>query len=273
MENAPEDAPRTNLKSPRRLRWALPLVLLAALAGYAVVRYFPRTNAPPASLDGAVARPAGETPAAPAAPGAATPPAEPPATAAEAASLLERASQHPLFRKGLTGADLIRRWAIVTENLAEGVTPRRELAFLDPHAPFSVARRGDALVIAPDSYARYDAVGDAVASVDAHTAATAYRRLHGVLEAAFRALGFPTGSLDRATSRALHRIADAPVATDEVRVEPQDGVYVFADPRLEQLRDVEKHLVRMGPRNEQLVQAKARELLAELNLPVVASKR
>ena len=265
-----EDAPRTNLHSSRRLRWVLALAVLGALGGYAAFRYFPRTSAPPASLDGAVARPAVETPIAQPEPVPA--PAEPPAAAADAPSLLERASQHPLFRKALQGAELIRRWAVLTENLAEGTSPRRELGALDPRAPFSVARRGDALVIALDSYARYDEVGDAIESVDARAVASAYRRLHAVLDAAYRALGFPAGGLDRATSRALHRLADAPVATEDVAVVPQEGLFAFADPRLELLPDVEKHLLRMGPRNERLVQAKARELLAELNLPVVASK-
>ena len=248
----------------------LPIAALGARGAYAVVRYFPRTSAP-ASLDGPVAPPAGEVAtAAPPPPGPA--PVEPPATAAEAPSLLERASQHPLFRKGLSGANLIRRWAVLTENLAEGTSPRGELGSLDPHAPFAVARHGDALVIAPDSYARYDEVGDAIASVNARTLASAYRRLHAVLDAAYRSLGFPAGGLDRATSRALRRIADAPAAADEVAVVPRDGLFAFADPGLERLPEVEKHLLRMGPRNERLVQAKARELLAELNLPVVASK-
>ena len=264
-----EDAPRTNLQRSRWLRWILPLALVAAIAGYAVFRYLPRTSAPPPPAATAAG------PAADAAAPAATPAPseEPPATAAEAASLLERASQHPLFRKGLAGANLLRRWAVLVENLAAGTSPRRELAFLDPHAPFSVVRRGDALVIAPDAYARYDEFGDAVASVDAKAVASAYRRLHGVLDAAYKALGYPAaGGLDRAAARALRRLADAPLPKDEVGVVQQEGTFAFADPRLEQLPEVEKHLLRMGPRNERLIQAKARELIGELNLPVVASK-
>jgi hypothetical protein len=264
-----EDAPRSNLKPSRRIFWILPAIALVAVGIYAVLRYRSRTETRPPSAEAVVAQPAGDA-ATP--PPVAAPPAEPPATAAEAPALLERASQHPLFRKGLQAADLIRRWAVLTENLAEGTSPRRELGFLDPHAPFSVVRRGDALVIAPDSYARYDLFGDAIASVDARAAATAYRRLHAVLDGAYRALGFPPGALDRATARALRRLADAPVAADDVAVVQEEGLFAFADARLEQLPDVEKHLLRMGPRNERLIQAKARELLAELKLPVVASK-
>jgi Protein of unknown function (DUF3014) len=51
-----------------------------------------------------------------------------------------------------------------------------------------------------------------------------------------------------------------------VEVVDEGGVYAFADAKLEDLDEVEKHLVRMGPRNERLIQAKARELLKSLGL-------
>jgi hypothetical protein len=52
-----------------------------------------------------------------------------------------------------------------------------------------------------------------------------------------------------------------------VEVVDKGGVYPFADPKLESLGEVEKHLLRMGPRNAGVVQGKARELLAALGLP------
>jgi hypothetical protein len=159
----------------------------------------------------------------------------------------------------------------VTANVAEGTSPRSSLRFLAPSGAFSVEQREGGPVIAPASYARYDAIADAVESIDARSIASAYRRLHGALEAAYRALGYPKGSLDRATARALHRIEAAPLPKGEARVELQEGLYVFQDPSLEQLDDVQKHLLRMGPRNERLIQGKARELREALALPAVAA--
>lgn len=42
---------------------------------------------------------------------------------------------------------------------------------------------------------------------------------------------------------------------------------MYADQALEKLPAVEKHLLRMGPANVRAIQAKAREILAELKLP------
>lgn len=269
MEGSPQQPPRSNLRPSGSLRYVLPLLVVAAAGAYGLYRWLAPADVPPSLEQPAVAQP--DASAAPSTAVAAAPD-EPPATAAEAPALLERVSPHPLFRKGIALPEPIRRWAVVIENLAQGDSPRRELGLLAPRGGFSVEARGDGLVVAPRSWARYDEVAAVVQSVDARAAASAYRRLHRVLEAAFQVLGYRAGSLDAATARALRRLADAPLAAEDTRVVKADEGYVYEDQQLEQLPEVEKHLLRMGPRNERIVQAKARELLAGLNLPVVASK-
>jgi hypothetical protein len=205
--------------------------------------------------------PAGE-PAAPPATEAA-----PPVAPADARALLDAVSPDPRLRGWLSANDLAERWVAVTDNVARGESPAPHLPFLRPTTPFSTKEAGGRTVIAPESYARYDVVGDLVASVDAAAFARAYRALHGTLEAAYRALGGPGGSIDRATSRALHRILAAPVRWGELAVVADDGLFVYEDPSLERLGEVEKHLLRMGPRNTRLVQSKAEEIAAALALP------
>jgi hypothetical protein len=253
----PEYQPRSALTPPSRTPWILLAVAVLAAAGAAVLWYLQR---PPAGPVAAPAPPPVEAP--PAAP----PGPAPAVDAARVRSLLESVSPDARFRRWLPEADLVRRWAVVTDNLAEGVSPRGQLGFLAPARPFSAKRRGKKYVIAPDSYRRYDEIADVVATVDAQALARAYRELHPVLEAAYRALGYPEASLDRVTARALQRIEAAPVRDGEVFVEDEGGVYVFADSRLENLGAVEKHLLRMGPRNTRLLQAKAREVLEALGL-------
>jgi PAS domain-containing protein len=259
MDQPTHDAPPTNLRRSGRIVWLVPLGLAAAALGAAA--WFFLRPAPAAEAPAAGAAPVAGAAPAPAPEAAA---AEAPARADEAAGLLERASSSELLRRVLAAGDVVQRWVVVTANVAAGETPRRALPFLAPQGAFAVERRGAGLAISAASYARYDAFADAVASVDAAAAASAYRRLHGVLEAAHRTLGLAPGSLDALTLRALRRIADAPAPAEPVAVQRSEGVYVYADPRLEELTEVEKHLLRMGPRNERLIQAKARELLARI---------
>ena len=50
----------------------------------------------------------------------------------------------------------------------------------------------------------------------------------------------------------------------DVRVVPEDGLFRFQDRALEDRPELEKHLLRMGPRNARILQEKARELLVLL---------
>jgi hypothetical protein len=190
--------------------------------------------------------------------------------------LLEAVSVSATFRKWLAQGDLIQRWVVVTDNLAEGVSPRGRLPFMAPRQPFQAVKRGDRWVVAEASYKRYDLLADVVGSVDVAAAVRAYRELHGPLEAAYRALGYPEGSLDKVTAAALHRLAAAPLHDGELEVSPggdaPNPIYLLASPGLEGLGAIEKHLLRMGPRNTRIIQAKARQLERALGFSAAAGK-
>jgi len=243
---------------PKRTGWIVAVVLGLVVGGAAIYWLRSRPAPEPAAVPAAA-------PAAVPAPSAPTGP-PPPVDPARVRSLLEAVSPSALFRSWVAQGELLRRWVVVTDNVAQGESPRKQLGFLAPRGSFAVVERGQRLLVAPASYQRYDEIADAVASVDAQLLARVYRELHPVLEAAYRALGYPAASLDQATAKALRRILAAPVPPGEVAVVGKGGIYLFADPRLESLGEVEKHLLRMGPRNERLVQAKARDLLQALAL-------
>ena len=249
-----EGPPRSTLgPSPGKGPWiAVGLLVLAIAAG--TWYWVAGRSAPPAPPPAPEATPAPEPSPAPA-----------PAPAAPAGpATLQDVSSDPLYRRGAGEGDVHRRWAIVTDNLAEGVSPRKQLEFLAPSKPFSVQRRGEVTVIAPESYRRYDAFADAVGSIDVGKLLSVYRTIHVELEHAYRALGYPDASLDAVSVRALRRILAAPIPKGDVEVQDVNKAYVFSDPRLEERDAVQKHLLRMGPRNMRIIQGKAREILQQL---------
>jgi hypothetical protein len=243
------------------------VAIALVVAGGGAWWWFHREAGPPAA---ALAVPAPEAPAA----GAADEPPTPVA-ADRLRELLEAISVDATWRTWLKQGDVIGRGALVIDNLAEGVSPRRPLRSLAPKGAFSTTRRGDQLVISAEAYARHDLFADAVGSIDVAAAARAYRELHGVLETAWRALGYPKGSLDKVTAVALRRLAAAPVREGDVVVEASGSgpgaVYLHADPALERLGAVEKQLLRMGPRNTRIIQAKARQLERALGFAPAAT--
>jgi hypothetical protein len=199
------------------------------------------------------------------------PPAAP-LTDAQVKARMEALSNDPAYRRWLAAAgEIVRRWAVVTDNLAEGVSPRKALELAAPKGAFRVVQHGGKTFLSPESCARYDQFAGAVASVDAQAFAGAYRAVKPTVEAAYRALGYPSGSLDAVTARALRRLEGAPVVEGEVELVPERGLYLFADPKLEGATQVDKHLLRMGPGNTRLIQGKAREIREARALPAEAA--
>jgi hypothetical protein len=193
-------------------------------------------------------------------------PAAPEAGGVRAA--LEPVSGQASFRRWIADGDAVARWAAVTDAIAQDISPRKQLAFLGIRKPFSVVSRDGKLYISPAAYRRYDGFAEVVDSVDARALARAYRELHGALESAYRALGYPDGSLDKVTAQALRRIVAAKVPAGPVEVVEAGGTqYEFADPKLEARGEIEKHLLRLGARNARIVQAKVREVEQALALP------
>jgi hypothetical protein len=255
------ERPKTSLKRARSPSMTVIVAVLAVLGGTVVaLRAWRNPAAPaPAARTEPQSFPSGEAPEG----------EEPPL--AGLTPLLEKVSSNGLFRAAFEG-DFVRRWAVVIDNLSEGSSPRSQLGFLAPSLPFTVIERGGTTVIDPASYERHDAFANTVASVDAQALARAYGALRGPLQAAYRLLGYPGASIDGVVGRALDRIESTPVEKGEVLVKNEGGVFVFQERRLERLGDVEKHLVRMGPRNTRLLQAKAREIRRALVLPTVSSR-
>jgi hypothetical protein len=251
----------TTLQQPRTWPYfAGGIAVLAAVGAWFTLRTEPAPKAAEAAPTLA-AEPAREAPAQADAP---LPPAED--SDARMRRLLSAISKHPLLARWLGEEDLLRRTALVLDNVAEGVVPRRPLAALLPEGRFATRDDGGRPVISDQSYRRFDSFGDAVTSIDAQALATAYRALEPLLAASWHALGYPGRSLDARVAEALQRLAEAPRATGHEELVPAGKLWIFVDPKVEALGPVEKQLLRMGPRNAHLVQLKAAELQRALGL-------
>jgi len=182
----------------------------------------------------------------------------PPPAACDATLRADFSSVSPKIAAWLSQPDLLDRFSSLVNALARDESPRKQLDFLAPKERFT-ASTGH---IDPKSYARYDAAAEAVESVDARKLVSGVRTVHALLESAYHRNADPNRSFDDAARAALQRIIDAPVVEGDIAVTPRGANDLFVDEKLEVLGPIEKQLLRMGPRNEKILQAKAREILA-----------
>lgn len=179
-------------------------------------------------------------------------------------NLVTGLSSRPELATWLATEGLIRNVVVVVDNIAEGATPTKHLRVFAPKSGFRAAGPDDALLVDPRSYARYDALADAVDSVDTQGLVQTYRNLRPLFDQAYIDLGHPDGNFDVALQRAISHLLATPDPPADVRLTSHVRSYHYADPALESLSEAQKLLLRMGPRNARLVKDKLREILRVL---------
>jgi hypothetical protein len=178
--------------------------------------------------------------------------------------LVRGISSNPELATWLATPGLVRNAAVVVDNIAEGVTPAKHLSMFAPKQEFQAAGNEDAPFTDPRSFARYNGIADAVASIDAGGAVQAYRNLRPLFDEAYKDLGHPDGNFDVALQKAISLLLATPDAPADVPLESRVESYHFKDAALEDLTGAQKQLLRMGPRNDRLIKDKLREILRTL---------
>jgi hypothetical protein len=181
--------------------------------------------------------------------------------------LVARLSSHPRVAAWLTTDQLIRNFTVVVVNIADGRTPAVHLKSVPPGGKFLARQSGAALLIDSKSYQRYDGHAEAIGALDARGAARLYATVKPRIDEAHQELGAPAGEFDRVMERAIVELLKTPVVEGDVALEAHTVSYTFASPRLESLSQAQRQLLRMGPRNVKIIQAKLRELAQHLGIP------
>jgi hypothetical protein len=187
--------------------------------------------------------------------------------------LVTRLSSHPTIAAWLTTKGLITNFTVVTLTIADGRAPAKFLRPVAPRGRFRTTGSGEALFVDPRSYERYNGHADAIAALDPVGTASLYLTLKPRISDAYRELGYPEGDFDRVLERAIGVLLQTPASDERVAVHSTSGAYSYSDPTLESLSPVQKQLLRVGPRNGQMIRQKLEEIASLLRLNPAGSRR
>jgi hypothetical protein len=184
-------------------------------------------------------------------------------------SLVRALSDHEAVVAWLATKGLIRNFTAAVVNVADGLTPAKQLSALHPAGPFRIIGRAGSVYVDPKGYARYGAVADAVGSIDPAAAAKLYSTLKPRIEDAAGELGVPESQFDPILQRAIVTLLETPTPDVPLQVVPKvEGIgYAFSSTRYEGLSDAQKPLLRMGPHNARIIKTKLREIALALGVP------
>jgi hypothetical protein len=265
--------PSATAKSGRGLWIAVAGVALAAMLGLWLVL---RANRPADPRSGET-QARTSAPAAPSSPEGANPmpqPSPPQTATPELAhsDAFVRALATELFGSAeldnwlAAGEELVHRGVRAILAISEQRSARRFLDFLPLEGRFETRRSGGGEIIAPENYRRYDRLVDIFVGLDSERLARFVERLGPLLSQAMDENAFPGTEFKVTLAGAIEHLLSTPSPSGDVEVTlGEDGVYRFADPRLEALSPPQKQLLRLGPGNGARVRAKLDELRLALD--------
>lgn len=211
-------------------------------------------------------------------------PAPPPSAVAETPALPSRTLPLPpldesdgdvvgglteLFGQGaiaqhLVPERIVRNIVVTIDNV-----PRAQLALNQrPITPtpgdFITAGPEEAIVLAPENYARYEPFVALVANIDAKTLVSFYRGLEPLFQQAYEEVGNPDASFNTRLTEVIEHLLQTPTPRGQIALVQPSVLYRYADERLEKLSAGQKLLIRMGVDNASVIKGKLREIQAEL---------
>ena len=167
----------------------------------------------------------------------------------------------------LSPAELVRKFVVLVDNVANGNVAKDVVAVLAPRAPFKAVAVDDKVFVMDEAnYARFDEFTRIFTSLDTRRAAEFYVLLKPLFQSAYAELGYTDRQFDEAVFRAVGRLLETPVLEGPVRLVRPVVMFEYADPQLESLSAVQKQLLRMGPDNSRAIQAKLGEMARELRV-------
>ena len=174
-------------------------------------------------------------------------------------------TSHSGIAKWLVPDELLRKFVMLVANVAEGSIPNRQVRFLAPAGAFAVRQISEQLYLLDEgSYQRFDLVTDIFISIESERAVELYQLLRPLFQEAYEELGMPDKKFDDVLFDAIGRLLETPTVSSPIRLLRPVVVYEFADERLESLSGAQKQMIRMGPRNTRVIQAKLSEVALEL---------
>ena len=181
--------------------------------------------------------------------------------------LLPTLTEHPRLATWLVTDDLVRRFVVAVDNVADGSNPARHVPFMRPGSRLRTRTDGAAWRLDPTGYGRYDELTQILASLDVEGTAEIFRELEPLMNEAYAELGYPDTPFAVAFRRAVVRVLETPRIPADPGVVPVASFFTYDDDRLEELPPAQKQLLLMGPDNLRAVQAAVRELASAIGIP------
>ncbi len=155
---------------------------------------------------------------------------------------------------------LLQRFVVSVTNLAnDEMAPNHQL-LTPPEQTFRVYSQADKQWIDAASYKRYTPYVNMLESFDSEALLGMYDIYKGDIQDKYAEIGDSDKNFNEVVLEAIDQLLDTPEVPVPVEVYTDSVTYKYTDPRLENLNEPQKQLLRTGPDNMRRIKAKLREI-------------
>ena len=160
---------------------------------------------------------------------------------------------------------IVRKFVVFVENISRGEFPQTGLPYKGLGQEMPVSEIDDNLFVMDQvAHSRFDQVVGTFVETDTDAAVIIYRMLSPLFQQAYAEIGFRNVSFDETLRAAINNILRTTNMEGPYQLVKPSVMYLYADSSIENLAEVHKQLLRIGPDNTSALKAKLREFLTRL---------
>lgn len=165
----------------------------------------------------------------------------------------------------LASEQLVRGFVILVDNISRGEFPQTGLPYRPLGQEMPTSNIDDNLFVMDESaFARFDQLIDTFISVDTDQAMSLYRLLSPLFQQAYAEIGNRNINFDDTLRTAIRNVIRTSDVEGPFQLVKPSVMFLYADASIENLQDVNKQLIRLGPENADKLKTKLREFASQL---------
>ncbi len=174
---------------------------------------------------------------------------------------------HPAVAQFIVPKNIIRRVVVSVDSLPRAKVSADLRPIQATPGQTIVNRQGGVALLSQRNYARYTPFVAVVSRLNVQGLAQLYFRLYPLFQRAYESLGYPGKYFNDRLVQAIDSLLATPAVSSPVTLVRPKVFWQFADPKLEALPAGQKLMLRMGPKNDAIIEHKLRQFRALIANP------
>lgn len=165
----------------------------------------------------------------------------------------------------LTDEQPIRSIVVFVDNINRGQFPQNSLPYKPVGQEMSVRNIDENLfVMEAGAHDRFNQIIDTFVAIDTDQAMILYRTLQPLFQQAYAEIGSRNANFDDALRSAIAAVLRSPNFEGPHQLVKPSVMFLYADANIENMEEMQKQLIRIGPENTEKLKAKLRQFSGQL---------